>query len=199
MAAATIPTRSTISRNRQRGAVLGADLLSSGGKSLSFAMLRENEHSMRVLVDGHNAMGALRVGGKTHEEQRRNLLRRVAQLAPSATVFFDARRAPAGMMETLSEMGVTVRYCRGAEADHAIVGTVRNAAAPGQIIVVTNDREVAGKATQLGARALTVQEFFGPKSPLPRPGKRPPKKPEFTPQDFGLPDEIDLSDPDGDA
>jgi predicted RNA-binding protein with PIN domain len=155
---------------------------------------------MRVLIDGHNAMAALKVGGKTHEEQRRNLLRRIAQAAPQALVFFDARRAPAGIMDTMSELGVTVRYCRGGEADHAIVATVRNAAAPGQIIVVTNDREVAGKATQLGARALSVKEFFGPRSPLPRPGQRPPKKPEFTPQDFGFTkDEVDLSDPDGDA
>jgi len=151
---------------------------------------------MRVLIDGHNAMAALKVGGKTHEAKRRNLLRRVADAAPQATVFFDARQAPPGMMETMSELGVTVRYCRASEADHAIVGTVRNAAAPGQIIVVTNDREVAGKATQLGAQALKVKDFFGSKSPLPRPGRRPPKKPEFTAKDFGLPDEIDLSDPD---
>jgi predicted RNA-binding protein with PIN domain len=164
---------------------------------------------MRVLIDGHNAMAALKVGGKTHEEKRRNLLRRVAEAAPqTTTVFFDAQRAPAGTMETMSELGVTVRYCRATEADHAIIGTVRNAAAPGQIIVVTNDREVAGKATQLGARALSVQDFFGPRparrslgeggSPLAPPGRRPPKKPEFTAKDFGLPDEIDLSDPDGD-
>jgi predicted RNA-binding protein with PIN domain len=153
---------------------------------------------MRVLIDGHNAMGALKVGGKTHEEKRRNLLRRVSALAPQATVFFDAQRAPAGTMETMSELGVTVRYCRTTEADHAIIGAVRNAGAPGQIIVVTNDREVAGKATQLGARALSVQDFFGPRSPLAPPGRRPPKKPEFTAKDFGLPDEIDLSDPDED-
>lgn len=156
---------------------------------------------MRVLVDGHNAMGALKVGGKTHEEKRRNLLRRVAALAPQATVFFDAQRAPAGTMDTMSELGVTVRYCRTTEADHAIVGAVRNAAIPGQLIVVTNDREVAGKATQLGAQALSVQDFFGgrdaPGTPLKSPGRRPPKKPEFTAKDFGLPDEIDLSDPDG--
>ncbi|HEX5135372.1 MAG TPA: NYN domain-containing protein [Planctomycetota bacterium] len=157
---------------------------------------------MRVLVDGHNAMGALKVGGKTHEEKRRNLLRRVAALAPQATVFFDASRAPKGIMDTMSELGVTVRYCRSGEADHAIVGAVKNAAVPGQLIVVTNDREVAGRSAQLGAQALSVQDFFGgkgaPGTPLKSPGKRLPKKPEFTAKDFGLPDEIDLSDPDGD-
>jgi predicted RNA-binding protein with PIN domain len=152
---------------------------------------------MRILVDGHNAMGALNVGGKTHEARRRNLLRRVAEVAPQATVFFDARRAPPGL-DTGSELGVSVRYCRGREADAEILEIVRASAAPGQITVVTNDREVAGKASQLGARALGVREFFGPRSPVrpPAPG-RPPRKPEFTPQDFGLPDEIDLSDPDG--
>lgn len=155
---------------------------------------------MRVLIDGHNAMAALKVGGKTHEEQRRNLLRRVADAAPQAMVFFDARRAPVGIMDAMSELGVSVRYCRGREADIAILDIVRAASAPAQIIVVTNDREVSGKAAQLGARALAVKEFFGPRSPLPRPGQRPPKKPEFTPQDFGFSsDEVDLSDPDGDV
>ncbi len=155
---------------------------------------------MRVLIDGHNAMAALKVGGKTHEDRRRNLLRRVAETAPQAMVFFDARRAPVGIMDAMSELGVSVRYCRGREADIAILDIVRAAAAPAQIIVVTNDREVAGKATQLGARALAVKDFFGPRSPLPRPGQRPPKKPEFTPQDFGFTsDEVDLSDPDGDV
>lgn len=158
---------------------------------------------MRVLIDGHNAMAALRVGGKSHEEKRRNLLRRVAEHEPQATVFFDARRAPAGVMDAMSELGVSVRYCRGREADAAILEIVRASAAPGQIVVVTNDREVAGKAAQLGARALAVQDFFG----LARRGlgeggvrRRPPPKPEFTPQDFGFKtDEVDLSDPDEDA
>jgi predicted RNA-binding protein with PIN domain len=155
---------------------------------------------MRVLIDGHNAMAALKVGGKTHEAQRRNLLRRVAETAPQAIVFFDARRAPVGTMDAMSELGVSVRYCRGREADTAILDIVRSASAPAQIIVVTNDREVAGKATQLGARSLAVKDFFGPRSPLEKPGKAPPKKPEFTPQDFGFSsDEIDLSDPDGDV
>jgi predicted RNA-binding protein with PIN domain len=163
-------------------------------------MGRENEDSMRVLIDGHNAMAALKVGGKTHEAQRRNLLRRVAEAEPQATVFFDARRAPAGVMDAMSELGVSVRYCRGREADTAILDIVRAAAAPGQIVVVTNDREVAGKVTQLGARAVAVTDFFGPRRPLTSPGRRPPKKPEFTPQDFGFTsDEVDLSDPDGEV
>jgi predicted RNA-binding protein with PIN domain len=155
---------------------------------------------MRVLIDGHNAMAALKVGGETHEAKRRNLLRRVADAAPQAIVFFDARRAPAGVMDAMSELGVSVRYCRGREADIAILEIVRASAAPGQIVVVTNDREVAGKATQLGASALSVKDFFGPRSPLPSPGRRPPPKPEFTPQDFGFKtDEVDLSDPDEDV
>ena len=163
---------------------------------------------MRVLIDGHNAMGALKVGGKSHEEKRRNLLLRVKEAEPPATVFFDARRAPADVMDTMSELGVKVRYCRGREADIAILEMVRASAAPGEIVVVTNDREVAGKAAQLGARALAVQDFFGKKRPRRSastrgggspPGRRLPKKPEFTPQDFGFKsDEVDLSDPDGD-
>ena len=53
---------------------------------------------MQVLVDGHNAMGALRVQGVTHEARRRELLRRVSAAAPHATVYFDAANAPEGII-----------------------------------------------------------------------------------------------------
>ena len=153
---------------------------------------------MQVLIDGHNALGALRLRARTHEGRRRLLLSLVAKIAPRATVFFDARRAPAGAVECKSELGVDVQYCRKREADAAILDAVRDADAPGELIVVTNDREVAGRAAQLGARALGVVEFFGPPPPPPPEEAGRPRfrlRPHFTPADFGLPDEVDLADP----
>jgi hypothetical protein len=154
---------------------------------------------MRALIDGHNALGALRIRARTHEAARHALLRRVAAKAPRATVFFDAREAPSGLIESRREMGVDVVYCRRREADQAILDEVRDAADARQLIVVTNDREVAGRAAQLGARAVGVVEYLGPADRRVETGGRrrlPEIHPRLTPADFGLPDEVDLSDPD---
>ena len=154
---------------------------------------------MRALIDGHNALGALRIRAKTHEAARQALLRRVAGVAPHATVFFDAREAPRDLAESRCEQGVDVYYCRRREADQAILDEVRASDDARELIVVTNDREVAGRAAQLGARAVGVAEFLGPADRAPEPGerRRPLRNfPRFTPRDFGLPDEVDLSDPD---
>lgn len=156
---------------------------------------------MRALIDGHNALGALRIRAKTHEAARQALLRRVASRAPRATVFFDAREAPRDLPESRREMGVDVYYCRRREADQAILDEVRAADDARNLIVVTNDREVAGRAAQLGAKAVGVAEFLGAADGGPRVGGRrrlPEIHPRLTPQDFGLPDEVDLSDPDFD-
>ena len=157
---------------------------------------------MLVLVDGHNAMGALKVHGATHEARRRELLRRVAAAAPHATVYFDASNAPSDIIEAYSEYGMHVVYCRDREADAAILDRVRSEAVPGRLVVVSNDREVAGRAGQLGAQTSGVVEFFGPGPIAPvegaarGPGARMPRgRIRFEPKDFGLPDEVDLDDP----
>ena len=75
---------------------------------------------MRVLIDGHNALGALDVPGRTHEERRHALLERVGGLVADATVFFDARRAPEGLFEREAMFGVLAVYCRDEHADEYI-------------------------------------------------------------------------------
>jgi hypothetical protein len=151
---------------------------------------------MRVLIDGHNALAALRVRGRTHEEKRHAFLALVAQVTRRAVVFFDARNAPPGLFDRVNERGVAVVYCRRREADAVIVKEVRDADAPGALVVVTNDREVAGRCAQLGARAMGVQEFFGPGPDrhVPAPRRRAGHI-RLKPEDFGLPDEIDLKKP----
>ena len=155
---------------------------------------------MRVFVDGHNALFALRVRGETHEEQRRELLRRVAERTPRATVFFDARHAPHRVGDGL---GLSAVFCRDRDADAEIVDAVREAENPREVTVVSNDRELTGRAAQLGARVLRVHEFFGGRETGSRsapedPGGRPRilrGRWRFVPADFGLPDYVDLDDP----
>ena len=159
---------------------------------------------MRILIDGHNALHALRVEGATHAAQRAALLRFVAERTPRATVYFDARDAPPHAIDTAREHGVDVVYCRHREADAAILDEVRDSDQSGALIVVSNDREVCGRARQLGARVASVHEFFGPgrsrdtgaaeESPGALQVLR--GRWRFKPSDFGLPDEVDLEDPD---
>ncbi|MFQ5844238.1 MAG: NYN domain-containing protein [Planctomycetota bacterium] len=154
---------------------------------------------MEILVDGHNALHRLGLGGEEHETARRSVLRRVRAVAPDATVFFDARHAPSGVPHTAREAGLRVVYCQGREADAEIIERVRESGRPHRLLVVTDDRELAGRVRQLGARPVAVREFFGPDAP-PRSGEpRPPiDLPRFEPGDFGLPDEVDLGDPEDD-
>jgi len=173
---------------------------------------------MRALVDGHNAMHRLRIRARDHESARRELCRRVRDVAPDAIVFFDAKGSVDRPCPSLREEGVRVVYVRRRDADEAILEEVRDADRPEEIVVVSDDREVAGRAAQLGARAASVGQFFrgarAPADPVPRRKRdakgargttvpaRPPAPPRnprgkaLTPADFGLPEFVDLSDPD---
>lgn len=157
---------------------------------------------MRVLIDGHNALFALHISGPTHEQQRHALLRLVSAVAPEATVYFDARDAPSDAFSPASELGVRVVYCKRREADAAILDEVRGAAEPRRILVVTNDREVRGVAAQHGAQCRSVSEFFRSRRREPNEGGEDPARRSlrgrlrFKPSDFGLPDHVDLDNPD---
>ena len=151
---------------------------------------------MRVLIDGHNVLGAITVRGRTHEEQRHALLAMVASRARDAVVYFDARKAPEGLFDRESLHGVLAEYCRHGHADEAILDAVRNARLPADLMVVSNDREVTGTARQLGAKTARVQDFFKEReAPEPPRVQRRYIKTDYKPSDFGLPDEVDLENP----
>ena len=151
---------------------------------------------MKVLIDGHNALGALDVRGRTHEERRHALLAWVGRLAADAVVYFDAGGAPEGLFEREAMHGVLAVYCRDRHADAYILDAVRHAPHAADLLVVSNDREVTGKAKQQGAQVMGVREYFRP-DPAPEIEKpRPRLNIDFKPSDFGLPDEVDLADPD---
>ena len=157
---------------------------------------------MRPLVDGHNAIFRLGLAGADAAGLRAELLRRVARVASQATVFFDAQGSSVSAPSVEREGGLDVRFCRGAEADEAILEAVRAAAQPGQLLVVSDDRELAGRARQLGARSAGVREFLEPKGAADAPDPEPaaPRGAarddrRYTAADFGLPSVIDLRAP----
>src|SRR5262245_31187966 len=170
---------------------------------------------MHAVVDGHNAIGRLGVSAGDRETERRAVLQRVLEVTADATVFFDALGAPAAAPTVAREGGLDVRYARAREADEDIVAFVR-AAKPRELLLgVADDRALAGRGRQLGAKTSAVADFFGqstqrgqspPRSPSPlsrsegettgAPRPEAGKKqsgggPRMTAADFGLPAAVD--------
>ena len=152
---------------------------------------------MTTLIDGHNALHRLGLRTGNHEADRRELVRRVRAIDASAIVFFDARSAPPDLPSSTREGGVRVRYCRNEEADTAILRRLRESETAAGFTVVTDDREVAGSARQLGARSRSVHAYFDRSGREAMETERadPSGSGGFTPEDFGLPGQVDLDEP----
>ncbi len=176
----------------------------------------------KVFIDGHNALFALGLRGTDHDACRRALLVRVRARFPRAVVYFDGRGAPRDLPRVYRQEGVKVTYCKDAEADHEILEDVRHEQHPQRVLVVTNDRELAGRCRRAGARVTSVREALGevegddvPPSARAQRHRRRPRVPAaeprragtspgladgdapLTPADFDLPDFVDPDDPRG--
>jgi hypothetical protein len=153
------------------------------------------------VVDAHNALHRLgRAVPDSAEGQRRALLKAVRPVVVSrrggATgdrvhLVFDA--APGGRHAGTHgrDGSVSWSYAVGS-ADEAIAGLVREhggAHAGLPIVVVTDDRELAGRVSQLGAATLGVRDWLSlaPDDDVEEP-RRPAGGPPFTAKDFGLPE-----------
>lgn len=115
---------------------------------------------MSYWIDGYNVlhrMKLLRTGSL--EEGREQLVARAAALGRPCWIVFDSRERPPGM-ERRRRGRVTVEFARdGHSADLTILERVRTTPDPGAITVVTDDRELARKCRDHGARTLSVQQF----------------------------------------
>jgi hypothetical protein len=74
-------------------------------------------------------------------------------------VFFDGH-PPGGEFAASQVRGVRVVFSLHREADDAIVDAVRDADQAGQVLVVTDDLDLARRAAQLGAKSTRVRTFF---------------------------------------
>ncbi len=149
---------------------------------------------MRVLIDGHNAIFSLDMDGLEPKEMRRRLLALVRETQPEAIVFFDARNASPDMPRTFGEGGVRVVYCHENEADEEILTEVLAAKHPGDVTVVTDDRRLQERVREARARVRNVADALRlrPAAPADEKADAPT---DYKAEDFGLPDEIDLDDP----
>ena len=134
---------------------------------------------MHYLVDGYNVAHRLfGVAGRraTPEELREAVLRRIRPFCSKrrrVVVVFDgtpddfgARRG--GVLE--------IRFARS--ADDEIVRIVRDDPDPSRLRVVSHDREVTGRARQLGARIVRVVDFLDDLDQLSGPDIVPGEPPE---------------------
>lgn len=161
-----------------------------------------------VIVDAHNALYRLLPSApRTGDAQRRAVvrlageaLRRHGVAGATAHLVFDTAKDGRHRAGGYGREGpVSWSYADGS-ADEAIVALVRDRMwdASGALLVVSDDRELRGRVTQLGARASRVQAWFHPPA---EPAKGPAGRagPPMSAADFGLSDgPIDLlrDDPD---
>jgi hypothetical protein len=112
------------------------------------------------LLDGNNLIGIVRRTARPSEEDRAALITELAdrlrRTRAKATIFFDG---PEGERQSALG-GLTVRSPSAGSADDAILREIRRSPAPGELVVVTADRELSRRAREAGARVTPPAEFF---------------------------------------
>lgn len=119
---------------------------------------------MEYWIDGYNLILRKRwTETLTLEQSRDKLLSAVTALDVPVRVFFDASKAgghgggPGSHASPSTK--VTPRFIRDGSADDAMVDALRGVP-KGSVTLVTDDRELRGRARQLGANALGVSKFL---------------------------------------
>jgi predicted RNA-binding protein with PIN domain len=163
--------------------------------------------SQLALIDAYNAMFRLWSSVPEDRDVSRERLLRLARAAlgahrglARAHLVFDTWPGAERTGRRGREGRVSWHYVAGS-ADDAILEHLRRheeRTAGTRVVVVTDDRELAGRSRQLGARTMGVRLFFreapAPLGPSPRP--IPLDGPVLGPRDFQLPEgEIDLLEP----
>jgi uncharacterized protein len=131
---------------------------------------RDEKSHMKYLIDGYNLLHALgllraRAGPGDLLRARLGLLRflrsALGDEASSATVIFDADRAPAGLPDTEDYEGIHIRYAvHEPEADDLIEDIIRQQALPHDLAVVSDDHRLQRAAQRRNCKALGCGDFL---------------------------------------
>jgi predicted RNA-binding protein with PIN domain len=128
----------------------------------------------RYIIDGYNYLYRARLMRGRLEDARARLVARLRPLARGGDevhFVWDAQKAPPDLFDAESHgEGLRSHFARGGAADDRIVEMVRRARDPGRLVVVSDDREVTGRARALGARAESVsgiERRVAPREPDP--------------------------------
>ena len=113
---------------------------------------------MPYFLDGNNLIGRARGTSRPAEEDRAALVSEISDRLrvhrASVRLFFDG---PARKGTSLGRLTV---QDAGAPADATLLREVRASRDPGQIFVVTADRELSRRARDAGAKTLEPAEFW---------------------------------------
>jgi hypothetical protein len=117
-------------------------------------------------VDGYNVMMAgappePEDGPDDFGKRREEFLTKCRRVKEAVTVFFDASKAPPGSWGEVEGRGkLEVVFVRQGTADDAMVEWLKRHPEPHGVCVVTNDRELAGRARAMRAKSAGVEEFL---------------------------------------
>lgn len=119
---------------------------------------------MHYYVDGYNLLFRLAPKKNSLDLNRSavisSLNRIASQLHLRITLVFDATQQKERLGVARGNYdAIEIVYTENKNADNYILEEVENATAPSQITIVTSDRELAGRAKQLGAQTLSISEF----------------------------------------
>jgi predicted RNA-binding protein with PIN domain len=117
---------------------------------------------MPYLLDGNNLIGAVLRVARPSAADRQALVAEIAgrlrRTRARATIVFDG---PADADRGGSSLGpLTVRGAGPRGADEAIVRAVAQAKSPGEMVVVTSDRELARRVRDAGGTVCAPADFF---------------------------------------
>jgi hypothetical protein len=117
---------------------------------------------MPYLVDGNNLLGALGRAPDRREPDGAALVSeicgRLRQVKARLTLVFDGASAIGRDRTALGHL--EVRHAGSRSADDVIVEIVQRSASPRDWTVVTEDRGLASRARQAGARTMRVADFW---------------------------------------
>lgn len=120
--------------------------------------------SLRYYLDGYNIIHqieALAYGSL--EDQRHNLIKHIeinrpqGSLQNEVTVVFDGRSDIYG---GASSSSVKVVFSKDESADEKIKRMISETSSKRNVVVVTNDRSIQYSVRAMGAKAVSVEEFF---------------------------------------
>ena len=115
----------------------------------------------RLIVDGSNLLPALaRTGGTVPPAALIGRLRAAIPASVAVELVFDGPPEP-GLRGERIAAGVTVRHAGRRSADDVIVDLAGRGSAAGDVLVVTDDRELAASVRELSARTARSAWLVG--------------------------------------
>ncbi len=120
--------------------------------------------SVQYLVDGYNAIYRISDFLKNSlEESRKSLISFIERTRPQGssknlvTVVFDGKP---GMISGMRSNSVKIIFTERTNADEKIKRIVDQAKIKKNIVVVTDDKEIQFYVCQLGAKKMSIEQFF---------------------------------------